>query len=205
MNCRICNLKTQKIETFNNVPKHISVLKSTFYTHDGLDLDLYKCNHCNHYQIEYINDNNYYDDYSMITPINNSSPDSNHVNPFMERQIKELVNISAKTQSFIEIGCGNGAFLNYAKKYYNFVIGNEPSKAYAEMTRKLGFDCIEDYITPSFYSDDTYDSFCSKQVFEHLPDPKGTLKKIYQLLNTDGTGFIEVPNGAKSIYNNITI
>lgn len=200
MNCRVCNNLTSKVKTFTKVPKHVSVLNPSPYTHEGLNIDLHKCDHCNHYQIEYINDETYYDEYSMITAINNA--DISSVNPFMERQIKELYNISDNTQSFIEIGCGNGAFLNYAKKYYDNVTGNEPSKVYAEMTRKLGFDCIEEYITPTFQHSCTYDSFCTKQVFEHLPDPKGTLSKIYEMLNENGTGFIEVPNGAKTLYNN---
>lgn len=195
MNCRICNSQTFKIENFNNVPRHISVLNTFPHDHEGVDVDLYKCNHCNHYQIEYINDEDYYDEYSMI-------PHADSISPFMERQIEELVSFSDNTKSFIEIGCGNGSFLNHAQKYYDVVIGNEPSKIYAEMTRRLGFNCIEEYITPSFNYTKTYDSFCSKQVFEHLPDPKGTLNKIYELINNNGTGFIEVPNGAKSIYNN---
>ena len=194
MNCRICNNKTKKADTFNNVPKHISVLRTFSYDHNGLDVDLYKCDYCNHYQIEYMNSEDYYDDYLM-------TPYAESINPFMERQIKELANMSKNTESFIEIGCGNGVFLNHAKQYYNTVIGNEPSKTCSSMIKKLGFDCIEEYITPSTIIDQTYDSFCSKQVFEHLSDPKGTLSKIYDMINNEGTGFIEVPNGAKTIYN----
>ena len=108
MNCRICNNKTKKAYTFNNVPKHISVLRTFAYDHNGLDVDLYKCVYCNHYQIEYVNSEDYYDDYLMI-------PYAESIDPFMERQIKELANMSKNTESFIEIGCGNGVFLNHAK------------------------------------------------------------------------------------------
>ena len=66
MNCRICNNKSKKIDTFNNVPRHISILKKIPFNYEGMDIDLFRCDSCNHYQIKYINDIDYYDEYSMI-------------------------------------------------------------------------------------------------------------------------------------------
>jgi hypothetical protein len=103
--------------------------------------------------------------------------------------------------SFIEIGCGDGGFLEHAKKFYNRVVGNEPSKVYNKLTVDRGFECLSSYITKDFKVTETFDSFCAKQVFEHLPNPKETLRKIYEMINDKGTGFIEIPNGSKTIYN----
>ena len=191
--CRICDSPVNKYETFENVSRHVSVLKKEAFKYQGQDVTFYKCDKCNHYQIEYDNSEDYYDDYIML-------PHADSILSFRDRQIKNLHNLNTNATSFIEIGCGDGGFLKHASEYYTRVVGNEPSKVYNKLTVEKGFECFSSYIDSNFQVTETFDSFCAKQVFEHLPNPKETLTKIFELLNEGGVGFIEIPNGAKTMY-----
>lgn len=194
MKCRICNQETVLYNIFNKVARQVSVLKNKPFKHEGTNIEMFVCPSCNHYQIEYHNEEDYYDEYIML-------PSADSIKSFRERQVEKLYNINPNVNSFIEIGCGDGGFLEHISKYYTRVVGNEPSKIYNQLTKNRGFECTTDYITKDLIVTETFDSFCAKQVFEHLPSPKETLTKIYEILNDKGTGFIEIPNGAKTIYN----
>lgn len=194
MKCRVCNHETIVFNTFDKVARQVSVLKNNPFEHRGTNVEMLVCPSCNHYQIEYDNEEDYYDDYIML-------PNAESIFPFRQRQIDKLHKINPSASSFIEIGCGDGGFLEHASKYYTRVIGNEPSRVYNQLTQNRGYECTTDYITKDFVVNETFDSFCAKQVFEHLPSPKETLTKIYEMINDKGTGFIEIPNGAKTIYN----
>ena len=194
MECRVCGTTTEKYSSFNNIARQVSVLKKEPFEYKGQNVDMFVCSFCNHYQIEYNNEENYYDDYIML-------PSAESITPFRQRQIEKLYKINPNVKSFIEIGCGDGGFLEHASKHYTRVVGNEPSRVYNQLTKNRGYECTEDYITKDLKITETFDSFCAKQVFEHLPSPKETLTKIYEMLNDKGTGFIEIPNGAKTIYN----
>lgn len=191
--CRICNSSVSVYETFENVPRHVSVLKKEPFKYEGQSVIFYECSKCNHYQIEYDNSEDYYDDYIML-------PHADSISLFRDRQIKNLHSLNPSATSFIEIGCGDGGFLKHASEYYTRVVGNEPSKVYNKLTVEKGFECLSSYINNEFKVDETFDAFCAKQVFEHLPNPKETLTKIFEMLNEGGVGFIEIPNGAKTLY-----
>jgi SAM-dependent methyltransferase len=194
MKCRICDCETITYKIFNKVARQVSVLKKQPFKHDETKAEMFFCSSCKHYQIEYNNEEDYYDEYIML-------PKAESIKSFRERQIDKLYKINPDVKSFIEIGCGDGGFLEHASKYYTKVKGNEPSKIYNQLTRDKGYECTSDYINKDLKIVETFDSFCAKQVFEHLPSPKETLTKIYEMLNDKGTGFIEIPNGAKTIYN----
>lgn len=195
MKCRICNKQTRLYEKINKVARQVSILKNNPFIDKGVNIDMFLCDDCNHFQIEYINNKDYYDEYIMI-------PHAESIYSFRERQINELFNLNSDSVSFIEIGCGDGGFLSHAAKKYKKVVGNEPSKIYSSLTKEKGFECIDDYITSEFIVTEKFDAFCAKQVFEHLPNPVDVLLKINDLLNEGGVGFIEIPNGAKTKYNN---
>ena len=193
MKCRICDQQTHKYNTFSRIARQVSDLRKQPFVPSGVNVEMFNCPHCNHYQIEYNNEENYYDDYIML-------PSADSIESFRQRQIEKLHKINPNADSFIEIGCGDGGFLEHVSKYYSRVVGNEPSKVYNQLTKNRGYECTSDYITKDLIVSETFDSFCAKQVFEHLPSPKEVLKKIYEMLNENGTGFIEIPNGSKTIY-----
>ena len=90
--------------------------------------------------------------------------------------------------SILDIGCGDGMFLSGFRD--KFVKGVEPSPRARAQCAKKNLDVAESIseVTGSF------DLITLWHVLEHLPDLKGDLKRIYNLLSDDGSLFVAVPN-----------
>ncbi len=96
----------------------------------------------------------------------------------------------------LEIGCGHGGFLAYARDHgYNEVVGIEPDPEVAEFGRKK-FRLKR--LLSGFFPDvklpyKNYDVITAFDVLEHLIDPIGSLKAIHSMLTEDGTCIIQTP------------
>ena len=159
MECRVCGTTTEKYSSFNNIARQVSVLKKEPFEYKGQNVDMFVCSFCNHYQIEYNNEENYYDDYIML-------PSAESITPFRQRQIEKLYKINPNVKSFIEIGCGDGGFLEHASKHYTRVVGNEPSRVYNQLTKNRGYECTEDYITKDLKITEYYSGPAAKAYME---------------------------------------
>ena len=105
-----------------------------------------------------------------------------------------------RIRSLVEIGCGDGSFLNHAKKSISTVLGIEPSKRFSENAKKNGHEIINGFVSSTnTLTHRTFDAFASRQVFEHLSDPLDVLVGIRKMLNDGAVGLIEVPNGYRAI------
>lgn len=138
----------------------------------------------------------YYEDYLMTASY------SDKMQQHQEEQARRLAGLSPSTanQSFLEIGCGDGSFLAHMKSRVHRVVGVEPSQRFAAEAIAKGFDVITEYIGDGpNVTDEKFDLFASRQVFEHLPDPLSVLCGIRRLLNPGAIGLIEVPNGYRAL------
>jgi SAM-dependent methyltransferase len=123
-----------------------------------------------------------------------------------EEQCKKLLEYLSATpnadRTLVEIGCGDGSFLEHATRYFESVVGIEPSKVFAHTSLNKGFKVFNDYVT-EFHSLPIQgkSAFVSRQVFEHLPDPLDCLMGIRKMLAPGAVGLIEVPNGYKAFRN----
>lgn len=94
----------------------------------------------------------------------------------------------------LEIGCGKGYFLAYAKQRGWSTYGVEVSAEAGEVARESGLDVyvgpIEGMPQPSV----RYDFIQMNHVLEHLADPIGTLRRLRSMLTPQGLAVIEVPN-----------
>jgi SAM-dependent methyltransferase len=151
-----------------------------------------------HVHITNYQDQSYYGDYFMTTSYSKVMQDlqlDQAVKLF--RLVKERVGGGDLT--LVEVGCGDGSFLVHASKYFDNVIGIEPSKTFANAAESKGFKIINDYVTnENNLGVENFSSFASRQVFEHLPDPLNCLLGIKRLLKPGAVGIIEVPNGYKA-------
>jgi 2-polyprenyl-3-methyl-5-hydroxy-6-metoxy-1,4-benzoquinol methylase len=96
----------------------------------------------------------------------------------------------------LDIGCGQGGFLNTMKKNGWETYGVELSKEACEFARQnYGLENIknEDLLSIDF-PDNYFDVVTLWHVLEHLREPLYTLKKIYKILKKDGILIIESPN-----------
>jgi 2-polyprenyl-3-methyl-5-hydroxy-6-metoxy-1,4-benzoquinol methylase len=95
------------------------------------------------------------------------------------------------TGKLLDIGCGTGEFLNTIKSAGWEVSGVEPSEtARRKAEELLQHSLLENLETAT----GQFEIITLWHVLEHLPDLKGSLEKIFNLLNSDGRVLIAVPN-----------
>jgi SAM-dependent methyltransferase len=177
-----------------NVPNDVSFLSKTpnqNYKTSIIELTWHP--QVRHISISNYQPEEYYEDYFMTTTYSSSMQD------LQKSQVRKFVELSHGRNlagSFIEIGCGDGSFLNNAKDYFTRVVGIEPSVRFAEAARLNSHEVILGYVTgENMLTEERFDFFASRQVFEHLPDPLDCLIGIRKMLSVGAIGLIEVPNG----------
>ena len=150
-----------------------------------------------HISISNFQTEEYYEDYFMTTTYSASMQE------LQMNQVRRFVELSKGKNlggSLIEIGCGDGSFLNHAKNAFARVVGIEPSSRFAEAARNNSHQVLGGYVQAnSPLTTEKFDFFASRQVFEHLSNPLDCLVGIRQMLNVGAIGLIEVPNGYKAL------
>ncbi|MEK9132221.1 MAG: class I SAM-dependent methyltransferase [Patescibacteria group bacterium] len=105
----------------------------------------------------------------------------------------------ASAQSVLEVGCGDGHFLELLKKTdgHKKLVGLEFNSQAIISARKKGFEIhsemVEDFARKS-ESADSFDAVASFQVLEHVPRPRAFLESCLKCLKKGGLLVIAVPN-----------
>ena len=100
--------------------------------------------------------------------------------------------------SFLDVGCGTGATLEYLKsKGASYVAGVDINKEAIEQASKRNLDYVlvadvEKDEMP--FKEKEFDCIIFADVLEHLFNPWDTLKKISQYLKDDGYILLSIPN-----------
>lgn len=104
------------------------------------------------------------------------------------RYLAKLDEFGVRKGSLLEIGCGNGFFLQEAlAQGYLDVRGVEPSEsaiAQADERVRLGIVC--DMMRPGLFSPDEFDVLCVFQTFDHVSDPGSFLNECLRVLKPGG-------------------
>ncbi len=97
--------------------------------------------------------------------------------------------------SLLEIGCGQGAFLEYIRKKGVTVTGMDMNSAAIHSLKSKGIDVIEESIL-SYRQDhkEVFDVVCCFQVLEHVPEVKEFLDSALDVLKPGGKLIVSVPN-----------
>jgi len=94
----------------------------------------------------------------------------------------------------LDVGCGNGDFLELAKETYQ-IHGTEISPFAVEyVKRNLGTKIHMGNLDKLNLLPNTYDVITIWHTLEHMPDPLENLKEAKRILKNDGLLIIEVPN-----------
>lgn len=90
--------------------------------------------------------------------------------------------------ALLEIGCGNGFFLERALEMgYRSVAGVEPSHAAVESARAdIGPVVVRDLMREGLFMEGSFDVVCLFQVFDHVPDPRALLRAVHLALRPGG-------------------
>ncbi|MBC7789361.1 MAG: class I SAM-dependent methyltransferase [Anaerolineae bacterium] len=96
--------------------------------------------------------------------------------------------LQSSKRSLLEIGCGNGFFLEEAvSRGYKEVWGVEPSAAAVKLARPEIRDRIVcDVMHAGLFEPEFFDVICLFQVFDHIPDPVALLDSCRRLLKPHG-------------------
>jgi cyclopropane fatty-acyl-phospholipid synthase-like methyltransferase len=106
----------------------------------------------------------------------------------------------------VEIGCGDGAFLEILAKCAPKACGLEYSTAAVAECRRKGLNVYQGFIEGEDYriGSERFDGFLLLMFLEHIPQPRPFLKGLYHNLAEGATGLIEVPDAdmifAKGLY-----
>ena len=112
---------------------------------------------------------------------------------------KKRLNIIEKYKKrgkILDVGCATGFFLELAKSRGWDVYGTDVSKFASEYAKKKSGlrNIFYGDLKKVKFKDDMFDVITIFDVIEHLPDPKNTLKRIYNLLRKNGLIVITTPD-----------
>jgi 2-polyprenyl-3-methyl-5-hydroxy-6-metoxy-1,4-benzoquinol methylase len=98
-----------------------------------------------------------------------------------------------KTMRVLDIGCGNGNWLEMARAAGWQVGGVEPDPVSREQARTHGFD-VREKIAEWLAEPESFDYVTMSHVIEHVHDPLALLRDAYTLLKRGGRLFVDTPN-----------
>lgn len=112
----------------------------------------------------------------------------------MMRWIAELMPADAGRRLF-DFGCGAGGFLVEAQTAGFEVTGLELNRDLAGHVEKTyGIPVFQGLVSDAAFDHERFDVIITSQVFEHLLDPRATLRDLRRILLPTGLILIEVPS-----------
>lgn len=110
---------------------------------------------------------------------------------------KEVINLIGKTGTILDVGCGDGNYLDYMRKLGKWEIhGTDINKEAVLIVRKKGFVVYRGELENLDIPENTYSIVRMNHLLEHVINPLTTLEKISKILKPGGYLIIETPNTA---------
>ena len=95
----------------------------------------------------------------------------------------------------LDVGCGDGSFLNRMKQLGWDVMGVEPDeKAVSVAREKFGLEVFHGSLEEAKFSDMHFDAITMNHVIEHVPNPIELLKECLRVLKPGGKMMVATPN-----------
>jgi len=112
----------------------------------------------------------------------------------------DLVTALKQEGRLLDVGAGDGYFLDRAKAAGFETYGTELSQAGAEYAQKRGHDLRMGQLNDIDFGDLKFDVITIWHVLEHVPNPGEVLKIIHALLKPDGILALAVPNEENHLF-----
>ncbi len=117
---------------------------------------------------------------------------------FKKKQFKylnKIIKLSPPNNRFLDVGCGNGIFLNNAKLKGFDVTGIEPSSIAVDLCRQqYGYSPVLGYLDLDSDLPRDFGALSAWDVIEHVADPKDFLKICHGHLAPGGVFILETPD-----------
>ena len=113
-----------------------------------------------------------------------------------EQYCRFIQNYNLKGKKIIEIGCGQGEFLEILTEFPVKAYGIENNLELVRKAQKKGLHVWQGFAESADVHIDgaPFDAFLSFNFLEHQPDPNAMMQCIYQNLSEDGVGLVTVPS-----------
>ncbi len=138
---------------------------------------------------EELADKVYSDNYFPKRSVKKVSPATVH---YFERQLKEFERLLNGPRSVLDIGCGNGGFLEFAREHGWEIAGIDIKLS--PDARELGCPLWEGRLQDVDFEGNRFDLVRMNHVLEHTQNPLGELEICRRLLAPGGVLFLSVPN-----------
>lgn len=191
--CRLCRefLPTVPFLKLDNIPQSVQGLpgRESLDADRGVSLEAYQCGVCGLVQLT--TEPIVY--YEGITSVTASSPT---MLAHRSSQAREFVSrFQLKGKKALEVGCGDGHFLQILREEGVEAFGIEPSRKALLLARQKGLSVVEGYLSKGTeIPGQPFDAFVNFHVLEHVPDPNEFLNAIAGVLRQGAFGLVEVPS-----------
>lgn len=110
--------------------------------------------------------------------------------------LKKVIRVIPEKGNLLEIGCGNGFFLEEALRLgFRKVLGVEPSMSAVESASpKIKKLIKNDVFRKKLFKNDFFDIVCFFQTLDHIMDPNQFLNECFKVLKEEGLIFCIVHN-----------
>lgn len=112
---------------------------------------------------------------------------------YLDAKSRHIFMLERKPGKMLDIGCGNGEFLKFARKYGWNVVGIDFDASAVSEAGSDGLDVRVGSIEV-ITSGEKFDFISLSHVIEHVYDPAEFIRSCYSLLNDGGTLWLETPN-----------
>lgn len=197
MRCRICGNEITDSEIIHNVTQNTNNVYKNIAIEKFIPIVYGYCGLCKHGQLENTLEQEYYVEYDLLKVDHASLERASVEKP---GKMTYYIDVLHKLQSLsddkkvLDIGCGQGKLLEYARGIFQEIWGVEPSKEECRIALDRGNRVVNSFFDDNF-AENHFSAFTCTQVLEHLDRPEVVIENAYRVLREGGVGYVEVPNG----------
>lgn len=122
--------------------------------------------------------------------------EAGHIERVRDLKILKKLQIINKNSSVLEIGCGDGSFMEVLQQEFECkIIGLDIANRALSIAKQKGLRVRKwDIEKPFPFPKNSFDLIISRQVIEHIYDPDSMLDNVGKVLKKEGTLFLTTPN-----------
>lgn len=116
------------------------------------------------------------------------------------RRVQLLRAVAKSDGTLLDVGAGDGSFLDLAKNAGFVTMGTELSETGAKLARDRGHEIRLGQLLDIDFQGQTFDAITLWHVLEHLPDPGKAMARVLSLLQPGGIFGLAVPNEENQLF-----